>query len=252
MNAIIMNEEIVDAYCTLGNERETMLSADELIKQMDRAGIARAIVAPDDREIAVHNKQGNRRILEECQASNGRFIPACTVNPWYGRVACEELQAAISAGARMLVLAPALQGFCLSDTLLDDLLVVAAQRRVPVYVHTGPHSSSAPTQLVLVANKHSTVRFIVGHCGSTDYANDMPFVFSCGLANLWFELSLVRPWAIANYYKLGGDSKLLFASAAPRNDATVEMRHLASHLPKEAYSAIFGQNIVQLLAEVKQ
>ena len=76
--------EIVDAYCTLGTERETQLSARDLLALMDTAGITRAIIAPEDREIAVNNAAGNDRILSEADKSGGRFFPACTVNPWFG------------------------------------------------------------------------------------------------------------------------------------------------------------------------
>ena len=77
----------------------------------------------------------------------------------------------------MLVLAPALQGFCFGDDLPDDLLTVAAALNIPVYVHTGPHSYGAPSQIVVAAAERPGVRFILGHCGTTDYGRDMPAVF---------------------------------------------------------------------------
>ena len=40
---------IIDAYCTLGTERETRLSPEQLLRVMDDAGIARAVVARDAR-----------------------------------------------------------------------------------------------------------------------------------------------------------------------------------------------------------
>ena len=115
------------------------------------------------------------------------------MNPWFGESACRELRRAVAEGAKMLVLAPALQGFCFGDDLPDDLLAVAAELRVPVYVHTGPHAFGAPTQLLLAAAEHPGVRFILGHCGSTDFAGDMPALIRSASENLWFELSLVRP-----------------------------------------------------------
>ena len=48
---------------------------------MDQAGIHRAIVVPEDREIVALNESGNRRVAEISRQSQGRFIPACTVNP---------------------------------------------------------------------------------------------------------------------------------------------------------------------------
>ncbi|MCC6126486.1 MAG: amidohydrolase family protein [Pirellulales bacterium] len=241
--------EIIDGYCTLGTERETQIAPAELLRRMDRAGIGRAVVAPDDREIAVNNVRGNDRILEECRRAGGRFIPACTVNPWYGPAGCEELRRAAAAGARMLVLAPALQGYCLGDELMDDLLLLAGDLRMPVYVHTGPHSASSPAQLALVAARHPRTSFILGHCGSTDYAYDMPPVIKAGMQNLYFEASLARPWAVGAYGKLAPKQALIFGSSAPRNDAGFELEFLRRYLPPAEYPDVYGGNLARLLKE---
>jgi len=239
--------QIVDAYCTLGTERETALNPADLLRLMDQAGIDRAIVAPEDREIAVENASGNRRVVGLVSECENRLIPACTANPWYGRQACEELRRAVADGGRLLVLAPALQGFLLTDELADPLLEEAGRLRVPVYVHTGPHSSASPTQLVLMAERHPAVRFILGHCGSTDYHHDMPAVFRAAPKNVWFELSLVRPWAAAGYAGLTDPSRLIFGSAAPRNHPAYELRHLSQYLPVADNPLIYGENIIRLL-----
>jgi uncharacterized protein len=243
--------EILDAYCTLGAERDTQLTSGELVRQMDKVGIRSAVVAPEDREIAVHNASGNRRVAEAARQSEGRFIPACTVNPWFGEAGCGELRRAVADGARMLVLAPAVQGFCFGDELPNDLLHVAAELRVPVYVHTGPHSFGAPTQLLLAATEHPGTRFILGHCGSTDYAGDMPAVLRSAPENLWFEISLARPTTVVGYVAVADRRRLIFGSSAPRNDLALELDSLLSVLPAEDYADIYGGNLAALLAEVE-
>jgi predicted TIM-barrel fold metal-dependent hydrolase len=269
--------EILDAYCTIGTERDTRLAPDELLRMMDSSGVRRAVIAPEDREIVAHNAQGNARIAEIARQSAARFIPACTVNPWFGDVACRELRRAVAEGARMLVLAPALQGFCFGDELPHDVLTVAGELRVPVYVHTGPHSFGAPSQVILAAAAHPSVQFVLGHCGSTDYACDMPAIIqmaaeavkgtvpfspttaspqcprksgqSLALENVWFELSLVRPWAAAGYVKLGDRRRFLFGSSAPRNNPAYELRHLGRYLSVEEYADVYGGNLAALLGE---
>jgi uncharacterized protein len=259
---------IIDGYCTLGAERETRQSAEELLRRMDRAGVERAVIAPEDREIAVQNVRGNDRLLELGRRSGGRFIPACTVNPWFGRSGCNELQRAVAAGARMLVLAPALQGFHAGDEVADELLQAAGQLDVPVYVHTGPHSSGAPAQVVLLAARHPGVSFILGHCGSTDYASDMTAVLEAATKNVWFETSLARPWAVAAYaattrgdcpnFRVNENGTipvdaarrvLIFGSAAPRNDPAYELEQLACYLPVAEYPDVYGGNLAALLKE---
>lgn len=240
---------IIDAYCTLGNERETRLDASQLLGMMDRANIDRAVIAPEDREIAVANTGGNNRILEIARRHPDRLVPVCAVNPWSAETGCNELRRAIDAGARMLVLAPALQGFCLGDELSDELMGAAGRLEIPVYVHTGPHSAAIPSQLVLVASRHPQTNFILGHCGSTDFVADMRAVFECASENLWYDLSLVRPFLAADLADMVSPSRLIFGSMAPRSDPAFELCYLDKYLPVAEYPQIFGGNIAGLLEQ---
>jgi len=238
--------EIIDGYCTPGTERETRMSAQVLLECMAHAGIRRAVIAPEDREIAVDNTRGNDRILGLAEQYPDSFIPACTANPWYGSAACVELRRVVNAGVCMLVLAPALQGFNLGDEVADDLLQTAGELGLPIYVHTGPHSASAPSQLLLVAARHSSTRFIMGHCGSTDYAADMMAVVRGSPRNLWFELSLARPWAAASYVHSETRGRVLFGSGAPRNDPAFELGQLEKYLPLSDHPDVYGANLLRL------
>jgi len=241
---------IIDAYCIPGTKRETLLSPDDLLRQMDTAGIAQAVIAPEDREIAIHNTAGNERIRRLAEAHADRFIPACTVNPWLGEEGGRLLQRAVAAGSKMLVIAPALPGFYLTDEVTGPLLGIAAELCVPVYVHTGPHSASAPTQLVLLASACPDVRFILGHCGSTDYSHDMTAVARSAPSNIWFELSFVRPWAMASMGALLDDARMIFGSSAPRNVPAFELKHFDEYWPIAAHRGTYGENLNRLIGEV--
>ena len=239
---------IFDGYCTPGTERDSYLPIETLLAKMDEAGIHQAVIAPEDRELAVANAAGNDRIHAIASRYATRLMPACGINPWFGAAAAEELKRCVDRGARMLILAPALQGFIPTDELCDDLLSAAGRLGVPVYFHTGPQSSGGPTQVVLVAEKHPSTKFIVGHCGSTDHAWDMTTILkNHQLPNLWFELSLVRPWVVPNYIDLAGPSRFIWASSAPRNDPKVELEQLQRFVSLEQFPDVFGGNLAQLL-----
>ena len=185
-------------------------------------------------------------------ASGGKFIPACSVSPWCGEEGGALLRDAVRGGARLLVLAPMLQGFIPTDEVADPLLELAAELQIPVYVHTGPHSGGGPAQAVLMAEQHPNTKFILGHCGSTDYALDMlPILRRHQLPNVWYDVSLVRPWAVPGYLELAGSSRFIFASAAPRNDLPFETQQLQRHLPLETYPDVYGGNLARLLGEGK-
>ena len=239
---------IIDGYCIPGTERDTELSIDGLLRQMDAAGIAKAVIAPEDRELIVANVTGNNRLLAAVAEHPDRFVAACAANPWNGAQAIGEFKRGVDRGARILVLAPALQGFIPTDELCDDLLACAGQLETPVYLHSGSHSGGSPAQAVLLAAKHSSVQFVLGHCGSTDHAWDMTTVLTNHrLPNLWFELSLVRPWVVPNYIRIAGSDRFIWGSSSPRNDPEFELAQLGRFVPIGEYPEIYGGNLCRLL-----
>lgn len=234
---------IIDGYVTLGDG----LSRDDLIRQMDACGISRAVIGPKDHEFAVHNREGNERLSA---AADDRLIATCTVTPWQGDAAPDMLKDAVAGGAKLLVLAPSVQGFMVTDPIVDPLLEQAAALNVAVYVHTGPHSMGAPTQVMLAAQKHPQTRFILAHGGSTDHAWDMGAIVGHHMRdNLWLETSFVRPWAAPQYIKAAGADRVIYASAAPRTDMAFELNAFSQALAPSDHSGYYGQNLLQAIGE---
>jgi predicted TIM-barrel fold metal-dependent hydrolase len=236
----------LDAYCVLGVDREFDLTADALLRQMDSAGVERAVIAPVDRALAVHNREGNAFLRAEAAKHPNRLIPACSVNPWYGPAALEELKRALEAGARFVVLHPAVQGFAANDELAWPLLEVAAEARVPVYIHTGAHGHATPWQVVDLAERFPQTDFLMGHCGATDFWND---AIPAGQAapNLYLEASLARPFSFARYMQALGGERGVMGSFAPLNPLPFEWEQLRALLPPEIWPGVYGENLRRLL-----
>ena len=74
----------IDGYCTLGKDREYDLTETSLLAAMDATGVEKAVIVPPDRNLAVYNREGNDSVLRAAHKHRTRFIPACSVNPWYG------------------------------------------------------------------------------------------------------------------------------------------------------------------------
>ncbi len=243
---------IIDACTTPGTERETRYAVDALLADMDAAGIAQAVIAPEDREMAVDNAAGNARLCALAARHPDRLIPACSVNPWYGDQGLALLRAAVHGGAKLLVLSGALQGFLPVDELADPLLELAGELGVPVYFHTGPHSHGAPSQVVLAAQRHPGTRVILGHCGTTDHAGDMPSILRAHRRpNLWFELSLVRPWGAGTWVTEETAGRFLWASGAPRNAMRFELAQFRKYLPPARFPDVYGGTLRALLEGVR-
>ncbi len=236
----------IDAYVTLGTERETVYSADDLVRDMDLAAVDMAVAAPEDREIAVANREGNDRILAGAHRFYDRIVPACTVNPWYRDDAVRELERAHGLGARMLVLDPTRQGFLVNDPLAEPVLGRVGELGLPVYVHTGPHLYGGPWQLVDAALAFPDVRFIMGHAGATDFWNDVP---SAGkfAPNIYIEGSFARPFIFMYHLDAAGIWRGVMGSAAPRNNLAFEWEQYRTYMPTDRYGPVFGDTMATLL-----
>lgn len=238
----------IDGYCTLGIDREYNLTASMLLASMDAAEVDRAVIAPPDRQLAVFNRDGNENILRIAATYRDRFIAACSVNPWYGESAVEELHRALAEGARVLVLHPLIQGISANDEMIFPLLEIAAAERVPVYIHTGPPGSATPWQIVDLAERFPSVAFIMGHCGATDFWNDVPEA-SVAAANIYLESSLARPFHFGRYMQIAGKQKGIIGSWAPLNDLDFEWSQMRKLLPSDVFAEVSGNNLLQLLGQ---
>ena len=236
----------IDGYCTLGVDREYDLTESDLLRAMDGAGVDRAIIAPVDRHLAVRNREGNGFIRKAAAAHPDRLIPACSANPWYGNAALEELRRAVGAGARLLVLHPAVQGYLANDELVWPLLDAAGPEKIPVYLHTGPPGAASPWQVVDLADRYPALDFIMGHCGATDFWND---VVDAGkaLPNVYLESSLARPFSLVGRLSVVGMHKGIMGSFAPINELTFEWEQMRRVLPPEALQDVCGDNLLRLL-----
>ena len=238
----------IDGYCTLGVDREFDLTAKALLDAMDAAEVERAMIAPPDRALAIFNRQGNDCMRQAAQAHPDRFIATCSVNPWSGEEALQELRRAIGEGARMLVLHPLVQGYTANDELVFPVLELAAAERIPVYVHTGPPGNSTPWQIVDLAEQYSSLDIIMGHCGATDFWNDVPDS-AASAANIYLESSLARPFHFARYMDSVGKHKGIIGSWAPLNKLGFEWDQMRKFLRPEVFAETSGNNLARLLAK---
>ena len=237
---------VIDGYCTLGVDREYDLTESALLQAMDRASVERAVIAPVDRCLAVDNREGNDSMLGAAAAHPDRLIPSCTVNPWYGERGVQEFRRACDAGARLLVLHPAVQGYLADDELVWPLLEVAADEKVPVYIHTGPPGSATPWQVTALADRYPSVDFIMGHCGSTDFKSDMVEAARAS-SNVYCESSLARPFSFVVSLEEVGWDRGIMGSFAPVNELTFEWDQMRRSLPLEAEEPVLGGVLGRLL-----
>lgn len=240
---------VVDARCTIGQGRHCSLSADELVRLLDRNDVEAAVIGPADRYLAVANREGNELVVDACRRHPDRLIGFATVNPWYGEAAHDELRRAAAAGLRGLILHPPLQGFVLADDLADGVVAVAGELGLPVYVPTGTPVHSLPLQLTELARRFPGVRFLMGHMGHTDFWIDsIPAVAAA--PNLYAEISYKQPHVIEDAVRTLGADRVVFGSDAPFNDLRLELeKFLAANLDDRERALVGAETLLALLPE---
>ncbi len=240
---------IVDCHAHIGEGVYQTCQPAQLLAGMDASGIERAVVCPIDRNLAVDNAEGNDYVLAAAAQHPDRLIPFATANPWYGAAAVAELQRAIEAGARGLKLHSKLQGFTISDDIVNPLIEVAGEHGLPVFVHSGTMVCAEPLQVAMLARRYPSVNFIMGHSGATDFWNDMiPGI--TGIANIYLDTSLNNPTSIGSYCEAMGPERLCFGSDFPQNTYPVELEKLQDAVPDEKQRRIvLAETILRLLGE---
>jgi predicted TIM-barrel fold metal-dependent hydrolase len=238
---------IIDAHVLVGEARYHKLDPARLVEQMDRCGIDQALISPVDREMAVHNREGNDRVLAIARRYPGRLLAYAAANPWYdGAVA--ELERALGEGAAAVKLHPPLQGFMILEDLVHPLIEVAARHRVPVYVHTGTPAYALPLQLVELALEYSEVAFIMGKNGKTDFWMDVIPALQAA-DNIFGDTAHDFPErGMDKMFKTVGSKRMIFSSNHPVSRNALEVEKVRNmNVPEADKEAILGGNMSRLL-----
>lgn len=241
---------IVDAHVRIGQCREVALAAGELLTTMDAIGVDTALIAPDERCIAVANREGNAVTASAAAASGGRLRAYAVANPWYGEAALDELARAADSGAVALAVDSVLQGFDLLDGQLDPLLRFAAARCWPVYVRTGTPPNALPLPLATLARRHPDIAFIMGRSGATDFWIDAAPALRHAV-NLYAD-TCYAPWdTVLTEFASDpsiGTSRVVFSTDAPYTVPAAERARVDNWpLGADARRQVLGGTMHRLL-----
>lgn len=240
-------EGVIDAHRHLGRGVDIVAGVDEVVADMEANDVVASVIVPSDRQIAVDNREGNDCVLEAAKSSSGRLLPMCTVNPWYGQRAIDELRRAAEAGAVGLKLHPALQGFPLCHPLVHPVVAEASALGLPIYVHTGTPPYAQPLQLAELARTFADATFVLGHAGSTDLKADA--IAAAQVApNIVLETSWTMPHQLVLIVEAVGASRVMFGSDAPLSSLSLELsNHLAAGLEPAAMADVMGGTASRVL-----
>ncbi len=240
------------------NPQSRIAAADELIREMDSAGVAKSVIAGfgwTDAELA---RRANDYLIESALEHPERLIAMCSVNPNWGEHALIEAKRCLSAGAVGIgELHPDTQGWRdFKPDLLMRLMRLARSYKVPIVIHSSEpvghlytgKGTMTPTRLLDLARNFPDNRLVFSHFGGgLPFYAQMPEV-KVELENVWFD-SAAAPFLYApRVYRTtsiaAGGEKILFASDYP----LLSQRRALQHLKAAKLSAAETERLISVNA----
>ncbi|MGV9310707.1 amidohydrolase family protein [Streptomyces sp. NPDC003691] len=148
-------------------------SGERLLSALDDCGIAKAVVCAGgtigldrlSRQLVegghIESDADNDAVLDACRAAGGRLVPFFFANP-HRPAAVYRSRAADFRG---LEISPAVHGVGLTDPRVAGLVGTAAESGHPVYVVCLDRPGSGVADLVALARRFPSARFVLGHSG---------------------------------------------------------------------------------------
>ncbi len=201
-------------------------SLDDLLRTMDRYGIARAAISSLNSVHYFNPHDGNVALSNAVAAHRDRFVPVAVIRPNFAGWERDLLQCFEEFGMRGLTLYPNYHRFSLNDSETQELAAlteICSSKRVPVFVQLGIEDPRRQFRREMVEDvpAEAVGQFAGCHPGLNVVALGLKFSQAERIAmpwpkNLQFDTS--------NYERLGdleyavktyGEERILFGTNAP-------------------------------------
>jgi predicted TIM-barrel fold metal-dependent hydrolase len=246
---------------TYGDGRARMATAEELLANLDAAGIDAAVVCGWPwRDLAVCRAH-NDYLLDAAQRWAGRIWPLAIVPPLAGAAALAEATRTLDAGAVGLgELNADAQGFNFTTpATLAPLTALLTERNAPLLIHTSEplghqypgKGTATPDRLIPFLQANPDLRVIAAHWGGgLPFYELMPEIAAIA-RNVWYDsaaTTYLYDFAIfARVAALVGPKRILWGTDYPLLRHTPFLRHTrAAGLDAAALSAVLGGNARRL------
>ncbi|MCA1644497.1 MAG: amidohydrolase family protein [Chloroflexi bacterium] len=160
-----MNQPAIDAFTFVGQSLFGYgQTSDELLANMDAAGVQRAVVCPV-KPVGYHLGAANE-LVAEAVARHPRLVGLARVDPNLEQDALTELDRAIEQlGLHGLFLHPWEETFRVNGPRVDPLLARCAERQIPVLIASGYPWLSEAAQIGDLARRFPNVTIVMTHGG---------------------------------------------------------------------------------------
>lgn len=199
---------------------------EEIVEDMDRHGIEKAVILGRDAETTYQWKGSNDGVASFVNQYPDKFIGFAGLDPHKGMAAVRELSRSVNElGLKGASIDPYLAQIYVNDAKYYPIYAKCCELNIPIVITTGPASlvpnavidHVAPRYIDFVARDFPELTIIVSH-GAYPWVNEMITVAQRN-ANVYFDMSEYEFFPMAEAYVQAANTiisdKLLFASAHP-------------------------------------
>jgi predicted TIM-barrel fold metal-dependent hydrolase len=221
--------DVIDAHAhLLLNEEDAGNPAEDLLLQMDMAGVDMAVVlavATDKNDLS-HTQKYNDFIADAVKMTPQRLIGFGSVHPLDGKEALKELDRFPDLHLKGIKLHPLLQNFRCNIPEMDLIAKKANDLKIPILIHSHFPCNTEFEQLYNFVVNHPDTHVILAHMGGHRFLDCHVFAErrNSGADNVYFDVSsvssLFRRSPYTNHLKwliekMGSD-RVIFGSNYPR------------------------------------
>ncbi len=241
---MILDAHVYVGQCLFGYGQ----SPDEILSNMDRLGIDRAVLVPV-KPRDYHLGPMNDFVAQAVQMHPQRAWGLCRVDPWQGGAVAEVKRGFEALGLHGLYLDPWEENFQANDDVVLPVLEEVRRHGKPVVVNAGHLRVSHPTQVRDIASRFPDVRFVACNGGQINISGMLQYEARRMLEacpNVVIQTAgTYREDFIEEITAEVGEERVLFASRSPVYDQEFEMARVRlAHLSEAHKQKLWGLNAV--------
>ena len=141
------------------------------LRMLDEAGVDGLLISPMF-NLFSHCpvcRPENDAIVRYCSEAPDRLFAACTVNPFDGQKALDEIRRCREEhGTRVLKLHPWLQGFSVCTPEMNPVAELCQELGIAILFHDGTPVYTHPLQIARLCRDFPALKVVAGHAGLSD------------------------------------------------------------------------------------
>jgi predicted TIM-barrel fold metal-dependent hydrolase len=232
--------KVIDGHAFLGKTVYFDQSPERLVSDMDRLGVdASVVVAPPP---GPFYHEANRFVASAAQSYSGRLVALYRSNPLLKGEAEKVRDALTDKGFVGVQLDPTNDGYGISGSAANQVISLAGEHGVPVYIQSGDSIFCPPEYVADLASNFENVNFVTRMSSRAPRA-------AKACSNLYLMTHPFPALAFQMGHSEGFDlNRLIFASESPVGSLDVEMKAVElAGMDQITKEKLLGGNLQKIL-----